>query len=163
MRLCGRRRMPKGIYSRPSLQQRFWAKVKKTESCWLWSGSPGMDGYGKLKVGKKTVRAHRVAWELDKGPIPTGLSVLHKCDTPLCVNVAHLFLGTHLDNVFDMMQKERQPMGAKNGRAKLSESAVKAVRKLRKAGASLDELAARFQVSRWTIKAAARRVTWTFL
>lgn len=86
---------------------RFWAKVEKTDDCWLWRGSVGSNGYGQLRVGARMVTASRLAWELTNGPIPDGLWVLHRCDTPLCVRPEHLFLGTHLDNMHDMRHKGR--------------------------------------------------------
>lgn len=70
--------------------------------CWIWNG-PFTRGYGK--AGKRW--AHRLSWEAFKGQIPEGLHVLHKCDTPPCVNPGHLFLGTHRDNVRDCMAKGR--------------------------------------------------------
>lgn len=73
-------------------QARFWAKVQKTESCWLWmacrGGSNG--GYGKLAVNHKPFYAHRVAYEIAIGPIPDGLQLDHLCRNPICVNPAHL-------------------------------------------------------------------------
>jgi hypothetical protein len=103
--------------SRP-IVSRFWEKVRKGESsnsCWLWTAS-GLGGgknqfYGQFTItrdGKQYhTYAHRVSWELHNGPIPDGLSVLHKCDTPRCVNPAHLFLGTHTDNMRDAAAKHR--------------------------------------------------------
>jgi HNH endonuclease len=66
-------------------------------------------GYGLQKFRGKTRLAHRVAWMLANGEIPDGLCVLHRCDNPPCVNVDHLFLGTHADNVADKMAKGRHP------------------------------------------------------
>jgi hypothetical protein len=75
--------------------------------CLLWLGKVGTDGYGLFKVGGKRRAAHRVSYEIHKGPIPPGLWVLHRCDTPACVNPEHLFLGTHADNMRDMVAKGR--------------------------------------------------------
>lgn len=93
-----------------SLVDRFWEKVNKTETCWLWTAST-QGGYGQIghDIYLRPVRAHRVSWELHYGPIPAGLDVLHKCDNPPCVRPDHLFIGTALDNVQDMLRKERQP------------------------------------------------------
>ena len=68
--------------------------------CWLWLGFISPDGYG-------TRLAHRRAWELARGPIPDGMLVCHRCDVRHCVNPDHLFLGTHLDNMRDMIRKGR--------------------------------------------------------
>ena len=96
---------------RLSLEERFWAKVKKTDGCWVWTGSAQHNGYGYLHIGDKTnrkpMRAHRVSWELHNGPIPTGLWVLHRCDNPPCVRPEHLWLGDRTDNMRDCAAKGR--------------------------------------------------------
>ncbi len=96
--------------SRP-LIERFWEKVAKADGdgCWLWTGAIGKRwGYGTIKSGVRTRSAHRVAWELTNGPIPAGLCVCHRCDTPACVRPTHLFLGTAADNMRDMYTKGRK-------------------------------------------------------
>lgn len=75
--------------------------------CWLWMGGAYPSGYGRMTSGGKNRRAHRGVWELVNGPIPEGLAVCHKCDTPLCVNPDHLFLGSQAANVRDMAAKGR--------------------------------------------------------
>jgi hypothetical protein len=93
-----------------SIEDRFWANVLKTSTCWLWKGSKRPNGYGRLQVRgevNKTFGVHRLSWELHNGPIPSGLFVCHKCDVPLCVNPEHLFLGTQLENMRDRRAKGR--------------------------------------------------------
>lgn len=83
--------------------------VKDEEtSCWMWYGGKCKDGYGKLKRYGKTVRAHRVFYEINKGPIPEGMVIMHTCDTPACVNPEHLIAGTHLENELDKDKKGRR-------------------------------------------------------
>lgn len=86
-------------------EDRFWDKVEKTESCWLWKGTQNNYGYGQFWDGEKRVSAHRYSYELMAGVIKD--CVLHKCDVPLCVRPDHLFDGTRHDNMKDMIQKGR--------------------------------------------------------
>jgi hypothetical protein len=78
------------------------------DDCWPWTGQIGENGYGKVKNSPEHVQAHRLAWAVHHGTIPKGLFVLHRCDNPPCCNPRHLFLGTHLDNMRDMREKQRQ-------------------------------------------------------
>lgn len=79
--------------------------------CWLWQGGSFRRGYGAVWHQGRTVRAHRLMWTMIHGPIPACLFVCHACDNPPCCNPAHLFLGTHADNVADRDQKGRQARG----------------------------------------------------
>ena len=89
----------------------FWGKVQKTNTCWLWIGYLRPDGYGGY--GNNT--AHRVAFTLSYGFIPTGMCVCHHCDVKRCVKPNHLFLGTYKDNIQDALQKGRMATGDRNG------------------------------------------------
>lgn len=76
--------------------------------CWLWQGyTSGKEGYGRIIVNGASLRAHRVSYEAFIGPIPEGMLICHKCDTPLCVNPNHLFIGSNQDNQRDASAKGR--------------------------------------------------------
>lgn len=90
----------------PGDVERFWAKVKKTERCWLWTGGKSRKGYGHFKLGGKHMRANRVAFELTNGPL-AGKMALHSCDNPACVRPDHLFAGDDIVNRHDAMKKGR--------------------------------------------------------
>lgn len=89
---------------------RFESKLRPVGDCLEWQGCLN-HGYGQMGVDGVTVLAHRYAWARVNGPIPDGLFVCHKCDNPPCCNVDHLFLGTHQDNMDDMVAKGRQRNG----------------------------------------------------
>lgn len=92
---------------------RFLAKVEKTPTCWLWIAyRDPYSGYGRFGYQRKVKNAHQVAWMLFRGEIPKGMLVLHKCDNRVCVNPDHLFLGTHEDNMADMVAKGRKFRGS---------------------------------------------------
>jgi hypothetical protein len=122
-----------------SVGERFWAKVRKTVTCWLWEGSKNEDGYGRVRVNRRLYKAHRVSFELFYGTIPDGMVVMHGCDNPACVNPAHLSAGTILDNVADMDAKGRR-------HAKLSDKDVSRMRRLREFGWSYERIAAKFGI-----------------
>jgi hypothetical protein len=89
---------------------RFMAKVSKPtnpEACWLWTAAKDHNGYGTLKIAGRNVGAHRLSFEIHKGPIPPDQIICHRCDNPTCVNPEHLFSGTTQDNVDDKMNKGR--------------------------------------------------------
>lgn len=86
----------------------FTDKIKKVEDCWEWQGELDRYGYGKFRVGKNIVKAHRYSFELHNGEFDKKLHVLHRCDNPKCVNPSHLFLGTNRDNIIDKISKGRQ-------------------------------------------------------
>jgi hypothetical protein len=128
----------------------FWQDVVFSRGCWVWAGGVGRDGYGKLKVNGKTVRAHRVAYELANGDIPEGMLVCHSCDTPLCVRPDHLFVGRPSDNSRDMVEKGRQARGESNGRSKLTGDQVSEIRKRFHIGERRSDLAREYEVS-WSL------------
>jgi hypothetical protein len=141
------------------LPTRFWANVQKTANCWLWTGSMTQGGYGRIFNAQKGVTqyAHRIAWELHFGTIPTGLLVCHHCDNPRCVRPDHLFLGTIRDNAYDMVAKRRYSRGP----AKLAEVDVLTIRARYVIGDIIYKtLADQYGVSRTTIGKIIRREKW---
>jgi hypothetical protein len=157
------------LVMRHDLIDRFWSRVDKTGDCWLWTYCKNTCGYGVFGVGTgKHVLAHRAAWTYTNGDIPKGLSVLHKCDNPICVRPAHLFLGTQRDNVRDMWRKGRNARmalharrGIKHYRARLTPEIVAAARE-RYAGGGISQssLATEFGVSQTAISKAIRGANW---
>jgi hypothetical protein len=91
------------------IQFRFWRKVKMgaDDECWLWQAKARLREYGQFRAWGRPQYAHRVAYALGNGDIPEGAYVLHKCDTPLCCNPAHLFLGDQAANMKDRFAKGR--------------------------------------------------------
>jgi hypothetical protein len=147
-------------------QERFWLRVdvRGPDDCWLWKGAPyANNGYGAFKVSGKRFLAHRLAWEFMRGPIPYNLFICHHCDNPLCVNPAHLFLGTHADNMRDMRTKGRwSPLtGERSGRSKLTQEQVRTIRATyipRETPSR--KLAAQYGVDKATILAIVHRDSW---
>lgn len=161
-RKCGLPTMP--------LEQRLYSHVaiNPRSGCWEWTGSK-RNGYGRLTVGsridgtRRSVSAHRMSYELNFGEIPDGMEVCHKCDNPCCINPDHLFLGTRKDNADDRERKGRNIIftGEEQPRAKLTKKAVKNARWERAyKGASFQELANKYGVSKKTIQNAVKGVTW---
>ena len=92
-----------------TLEERFISKsVPQPSGCVEWSGHRNEKGYGRIGTLGGAISAHRLAWKLAFGEIPNGLCVCHSCDNPPCVNVEHLWLGTHADNAADKVAKGRQ-------------------------------------------------------
>lgn len=137
-----------------TVMERFESKYEPvTETgCWLWTGT--CNGvYGLLSFSENKKRrwkmAHRIAYELYRGPIPQGLDALHRCDVPLCVNPNHLFLGTDKDNIQDCIRKGRWNIpGRRPGQKKLTDEQIRQIR----AGGSTTRFAREFGVALTTIK-----------
>jgi hypothetical protein len=112
--------------------------------CWEWIGYYGSGGYGMMSRAGKNQRAHRISYEVYKGPIPKGMVVRHSCDNPACINPDHLTLGTQKDNVADREARGRRVVnGEAIGTSKLSE---KDVLEIRASTESNDVLAKRYGI-----------------
>ena len=108
--------------------ERFWEKVDKSGDCWLWTACLTRGGYGCFHIYGARVRAHRYSYEMANGPIPAGKIVMHSCDNPACVRPDHLSVGTHADNMADMVEKGRSQIGETNSQAKLTEADAIAIK-----------------------------------
>ncbi len=153
-----------------TLSERFWAKVEKTDTCWLWKGATTPGGYGVIGKGRATegtIRAPRLAYELAYGKIPDGMIVWHKCDNPSCVRPEHLLPGTQKDNVRDMINKGRnryKPLyGENHGRAKLTATRVLEIRRELKKGTTQTGLAKRYRVTQAAISLIKTGKNWGWL
>jgi hypothetical protein len=142
------------------LKDRFWLLVRKSDSCWEWTGLRCVKGYGLCTVKCRRAFSHRVSWELAHGPIPEGLCVLHSCDNPACVRPDHLFLGTRKDNSDDKVAKGRQAKG-KRAHKKLSHEKAQLIREMRSKGMTYREIGQRFRVSTWSVWLAANGKTYS--
>lgn len=142
--------------------ERFWSKVAigDVDDCWEWQAGCSGDGYGAFKVDGRQVGAHRYAFLLFYGAIPTDLHVLHHCDNPVCVNPLHLFAGTQADNQLDKARKQRSLHGERNPKAKLTASDVRVVRQLAAAGLQQRQIARTFGVGDNAVSRIVRRITW---
>jgi hypothetical protein len=167
----GRRAWNAGLYQCDAAM--FWSAVERSEGCWLWRGTVGTHGYGQIRFGGRLWRAHRLAYTLTYGPIASrDVYVCHRCDVTRCVRPDHLFLGTNSDNQRDAVRKGRHRgaetllrphrirRGVENPAAKLTEDDVRAIRTLRRDGARLTEIAARYPVHPMTIGEICRREIW---
>lgn len=135
------------------LHERFWEKVDKSGDCWLWTAAFFNTGYGAFRVGKRQMKAHRVAWQLENGSEPNGL-VCHKCDNPKCVRPSHLFVGTPADNARDRDAKGRGARGDMLPQYKLTIAQRESIRLEYRRGSSergIVALAAKYGVGTSTI------------
>ena len=140
---------------RPPVEERFRARIDKTSTCWLWTGTINARGYGEMRWNGPLRLAHRISYELHNGPIEPGLLVCHSCDVRSCVNPAHMFVGTYRDNARDMVAKGRDYRphlhGERNGGAKLTNDQAAIIRRLRPRGRAALAMAAELGVNVATI------------
>lgn len=155
---------------------RYWARVDRSggpDGCWPWIG--GRSGhprharerhYGRLRVAGKITGAHVVAYTLTHGALPIGGETCHSCDNPPCCNPAHLFAGTHRENLQDAARKGRThsfPRGRRHPLAKLTPPAVMAIRARAASGESQRALAREYGVSQVAVCFVVARKTWAHI
>jgi len=148
-----------------TLLERFEEKyIPIPESgCWIWTSETTNSEYkyGRFWLNRKQQMAHRVSYELFNGPIPDGMLVCHKCDTPECVNPSHLFLGTMKDNMRDMIKKGRSDKNKLSGEAhpKTSITRYDAL-EIRSSCLSSKQLSKKYGISTSTVNNIRSKKTW---
>jgi hypothetical protein len=145
----------------PNTAETIWRFIAKAgpRDCWEWQGTRDQDGYGRISVQRKTMAAHRLAFELGHGVSADGLHVCHSCDNPGCCNPAHLFLGTNTENHKDKVSKGRQACG-EQANSVLTDHQVRKIRRLAATGVFQREIALRFGISQPNVGYICRRDTW---
>ena len=137
-----------------------WVEIRSAHECWPWTGHT-IHGYGALSTANGGhAKAHRVAYEIAKGPIPPGLLVLHSCDNPPCCNPDHLSVGTTQQNSREAAERNRMVYGEDHINHKLTEADVRHIRLAVTQGANVGQLARQFGVATPTIRKAASGATW---
>ena len=147
--------------------------------CHIWLGGVDNDGYGQTWFRGSNVRAHRVAYLLNIGPLDPGMVIMHRCDTPPCINPKHLLQDTSQANTADRDVKGRHTVargdqhymrrtrfvrgGEKAPTAKLTEEDVIEIRRLLSLGVRQADIAAQFSVSRTCVSGIATKRLWTYL
>jgi len=172
------------LHKEEPIGQKFWAKIDRNgpivsyvgTPCWIWQGARDTHGYGQLRINRALTLVHRFSYELHYGPILENMAVCHSCDTRLCINPAHLWLGTKGDNVRDMEKKgrayhprgensgarkkpETRARGERQGSAKLTNKSVIEIRESHPK-ITYNQLAGQYHVSRTTIVRIVKRESW---
>lgn len=145
-----------------SVEERFWSKVNKTGTCWLWIASCFPSGYGRFNFEGTMMHASRVSWILSNGYLRQDQFVCHKCDNPSCVRLNHLWVGTQIENLNDMTNKGRRKIGEQHGSAKLIKTQVLEIRnKYKQGGVTYSDLGKLFGMSSPAIGHIIRGYSWS--
>jgi hypothetical protein len=138
------------------VENRFWSKVRKTEGCWIWTAYKNYRGYGQYSYYGRLTHAHRAAYRIVYGSIPEGCVICHRCDNPSCVRPDHLFAGTQLDNMRDMIKKGRRGKGA----AKITREDARLIRTRHNSGETVHQLAESYNLHPTHISEIVRGLVW---
>lgn len=164
------------VATKKTVAERFWTKVdvRGPDDCWEWMAGKSKH-YGMFWDGEQNIHAHCFAYEVCVGPISVGSECCHTCDNPPCCNPAHLFVGTHTDNMRDAANKGRMAggerhwmhtrpgriaRGKRNGLAKLSDEKIREIRSAVMAGTKQKIVAERYGVDQSNISCIVRGKTW---
>lgn len=137
--------------------ERFY---KKIGTDWKWKGSKDGCGYGRIKINGKYHSAHRVSYIIFNGEIPEGMSVLHSCDNPGCVNPKHLHLGTQADNMREMAERGRSQRGENHNNSKLTNKQVIDIRKKYELGLSQTVIGKEYNISNRYVSMIVNKKRW---
>lgn len=143
-----------------TIVDKFNLCVERTDNCWLWISGLDAHGYGRICHKGVDRKAHRLSYEIHKGEIPKGMGVLHRCDTPACVNPDHLFVGTQKDNTADMIRKGRGAKGSMLPQTRLSELDVIIIKEALREGFLQKHIAKYFNVHPVTISDIKLNRSW---
>lgn len=135
-------------------------RFKSSNGCFEWTGYLDKDGYGKFKHLGKSLRPHRVMFEVLNGPIPSDMVVMHTCDNPKCINPKHLRLGDARSNVADKVRKQRQARGETQAGSKLTSYQVVEIRERYASGHTVKEIAKDYPVRLLHIYTIINRKAW---
>ena len=142
---------------------RVWNNTEKLGDCIIFTGHKDECGYGRISRDGKLVRVHREVWLHHNPDQKIDGVIMHSCDNPACINIAHLSHGTQADNIADMVSKGRRVTltGTKQSQAKLTEKDIPVIRELLNLGVTVVKIAKKFNVSEGAIHNVKHRRRWT--
>lgn len=153
---------PAGLTLEESFDHYMPGSPPEPDTCWIWSGSIEVRGYGTVTAQKRTIKAHRLSYEIYVGEIPAGLIIRHTCDVRNCVQPAHLIPGTDSDNAADRDSRGRHIVliGESHGMSKVTADQVRKIREERIAGETMRSIATRYGITRQNVRMIVARKTW---
>ncbi len=147
--------------------ERFWSRINKDgpvhpttgTACWEHDAPSPTTGYGRFTLNGKRMDAHRASWMMHFGEIGS-LWVLHKCDNRACVRPDHLFLGTQIENMMDMITKGRGARGERSGLSVLCDANVIDIRRRKATGESAKKIGEMYAITAAHVQQICRRLRW---